>query len=71
MPRYVVIINANPRKPSIIGMVIGASLFVVGAWLLYLDWKALLSFLKIFAGFFLVLLGLGTFLSALMQRGYA
>jgi|GEM_PF-2676529 len=65
-----VMVNVSPRKPSILGMVAGAAFFIVGVWLLYLDWKTLLQLLKLFAGFFLVLLGLGTFLGALMRRTY-
>lgn len=65
-----VMINVTPRKPSIVGMVIGAVLFIVGVWLISLDWNTLLTLIKLFAGFFLVMLGIGIFSAALARRRY-
>jgi len=65
-----VMINVTPRKPSVLGMVIGAALFIVGAWLISLDWETLLTLIKLFAGFFLVMLGIGIFVGAVARRAY-
>jgi uncharacterized membrane protein len=62
-------VNVTPRRPSIIGMVIGAALLVVGAYLLYQDWVQLLTLLKIFVGFFLLLFGLGILTASAARRG--
>lgn len=55
--------NVTPgtRGPgiSIIGLIAGTVFLIVGGWLIYSDWQTLLKFLKLFAGFFLVLFGLG------------
>ncbi len=63
-----VMINVTPRKPSIVSMAIGAALFVVGVWLISLDWKTLVTFIKLFAGFFLVIMGIGTFFAGMTRR---
>jgi hypothetical protein len=65
----VAVVNVTPRKPSVIGIIIGAALLIVGAYLLYLDWKTLLSLLKLFAGFFLLLFGLGILTASAARRG--
>jgi hypothetical protein len=65
-----VMINVTPRKPSIVGMVVGAALFVIGVYLLFNQWDQLKALLLIFAGFFLLLLGLGIFFGALARRVY-
>jgi len=52
-------VNVTPRKPSVFGIVLGSVLTIVGVYLLYLDFAILLTLLKIFAGFFLLLFGLG------------
>lgn len=51
--------NVTRSKISIFGLVAGAIFAVVGAWLLWSDRDVLLSFIKIFAGLFLLLFGLG------------
>jgi fucose permease len=61
-------VNVTPRRPSIIGMVIGAALLIVGVWLLWSDFETLLKFLKIFAGFFLLLFGLGVLTASAARR---
>ncbi len=66
-----VMINVTPRKPSIIGMAIGAALAVIGVWLLALDWTTLVRLIKLFAGLFLLLIGIGTFTASLARRRYA
>jgi len=63
-----VMVNVTPRKPSILGMIIGAALFIVGAWLISLDWQTLITLIKLFAGFFLLILGLGIFTAAFARR---
>ena len=65
---FMAMVNVTPRRPSVIGIVIGIALLIVGAWLLYLDWQALLSLLKIFVGFFLVLFGLGILTASAARR---
>jgi len=61
-------VNVTPRKPSMVGIVIGIALIIVGVWLLYLDFKMLLSLLKLFAGFFLLLFGLGVLTASATRR---
>jgi threonine/homoserine/homoserine lactone efflux protein len=61
-------VNVTPRRPSIIGVFIGAALLVLGVWLLYTEWKNLLPLLKIFGGFFLVLFGLGVLTASAARR---
>jgi fucose permease len=62
-------VNVTPRRPSIIGIVIGACLLVVGAYLLWLGRDTLWQFIKIFAGFFLLLFGLGILTASAARRG--
>jgi hypothetical protein len=62
-------VNVTPRRPSIIGIVIGAALLILGVWLLWNEWATLLPLLKIFGGFFLLLFGLGIFTASLTRRG--
>ncbi len=64
------VINVTPRKPSVIGIVVGIALFAVGVWLIALDWETLVKLIKLFAGFFLVMLGLGIFTAAIARRAY-
>ncbi len=66
-----VMINVTPRKPSVVGMAIGAALAVVGIWLLALDWATLLTLIKLFAGLFLLLIGIGIFTASFARRRYA
>lgn len=61
-------VNVTPRRPSIVGIVIGAALLILGVWLLYTEWQQLLQFLKIFGGFFLVLFGLGVLTASAARR---
>lgn len=52
---------------SLIGFLAGLVFLIVGGWLIYSDWETLLKFLKLFAGFFLLLFGLGV-LGASIRR---
>lgn len=61
-------VNVTPRKVSIVGIVIGAALLIVGVWLIWSDFETLLRFLKLFAGFFLVLFGLGVLTASAARR---
>ncbi len=61
-------VNVTPRRPSIIGMVIGAALAIVGGWLLYRNFDTLLPLLQLFAGFFLLLFGVGILLGSVARR---
>jgi hypothetical protein len=61
-------VNVTPRKPSIIGIIVGAALLVLGGWLLYTEWRNLLPLLKIFGGFFLLLFGLGVLTASAARR---
>lgn len=61
-------VNVTPRKISIVGIVIGAALLIVGVWLIWSDFETLLKFLKLFAGFFLVLFGLGVLTASAARR---
>lgn len=61
-------VNVTPRRLSITGLVVGAALLVVGVWLIWLDFELLLGFLKLFAGFFLVLFGLGILTASAARR---
>jgi len=61
-------VNVTPRRPSIIGILIGAALLIVGVWLLWSDFETLLKFLKLFVGFFLVLFGLGVLTASAARR---
>lgn len=61
-------VNVTPRRPSIIGMIFGAGMLVLGVWLLYTEWDNLLPLLKIFGGFFLLLFGLGIFTASVARR---
>jgi len=61
-------VNVTPRRPSLIGIVIGLALVLVGGWLLVNQWDTLLPLLKIFAGFFLLLFGLGIFTASAARR---
>jgi sulfite exporter TauE/SafE len=61
-------VNVTPKRPSIIGMVIGLALLFVGAYLLYVRWEQLKDLLFIFAGFFLLLFGLGIFTASVARR---
>jgi hypothetical protein len=59
--------GAQGARISIIGFIAGTVFLIVGGWLIYSDWQTLLKFLKLFAGFFLVLFGLGV-VGASMRR---
>ncbi len=59
--------GAHGPRMSIIGFIAGTIFLIVGGWLIYSDWQTLLKFLKLFAGFFLVLFGLGV-VGASMRR---
>jgi len=60
--------NVTPnRRVSVIGLVAGFVFLIVGGWLIVSDWETLLAFFKLFAGFFLVLFGLGV-LGASVRR---
>jgi hypothetical protein len=61
-------VNVTPRRPSIIGMLIGLALLIGGAYLLYTQWEALKDLLLIFAGFFLVLFGMGILTASAARR---
>ncbi|HIH23906.1 TPA: hypothetical protein HA251_02625 [Candidatus Woesearchaeota archaeon] len=61
-------VNVTPRKISIVGVVVGAALLIVGVWLIWSDFETLLKFLKLFAGFFLVLFGLGVLTASAARR---
>lgn len=61
-------VNVTPKKPNILGIIIGIALLVVGVFLLYLDWQTLLALMKIFVGFFLVLFGLGILTASAARR---
>lgn len=63
-------VNANPRTPSIIGIIIGAALVVLGVWLLVMSWDQLLTLIKVFGGLFLVLFGLGILTASAFARRY-
>lgn len=60
--------NVTPHPLRILGLVIGVAFVIVGGWLIYSDWQTLLKFLKLFAGFFLLLLGLGVVSANLRWR---
>jgi hypothetical protein len=62
-------VNVTPRRPSIIGIIVGAALLILGVWLLWNEWDTLLPLLKIFGGFFLLLFGLGIFTASIARRG--
>jgi sulfite exporter TauE/SafE len=63
------IVNVTPRRPSFIGIIIGLALAVVGVYLLFLQWERLKELLLIFAGFFLLLFGLGILTASAARRG--
>ena len=63
------IVNVTPRRPSIVGVVIGVILTIVGAYLLWDNRQTVLEFIFIFAGFFLVLFGLGVLTASIARRG--
>ena len=62
-------VNVTPRRPSIIGIIIGLALLIVGVYLLYIQWEQLKGLLLIFAGFFLTLFGLGIVTASAARRG--
>ena len=60
--------NITPNPWNIVGLAFGIAFVVVGGWLLYSDWEILVKFIKIFVGFFLLLLGLGVVSANLRWR---
>jgi sulfite exporter TauE/SafE len=66
---FMAMVNVTPRKPSVIGILIGAALIVVGVYLMYRQWEQLWKLLQIFAGFFLLLFGLGILTASAARRG--
>jgi hypothetical protein len=59
--------NITPKPMSIVGLAIGVISLVGGGWLIYSDFATFLKFVKLFVGFFLLLLGLGI-VSASLRR---
>lgn len=51
--------NVTHARFSILGLIAGSIFVVVGAWLLWSDRELLFRFIKVFAGFFLLMFGLG------------
>jgi hypothetical protein len=51
--------NVTPHPLNLLGIAIAVLCLLAGGWLLYSDWHTLLQFLKLFLGFFLLILGLG------------
>jgi len=60
--------NVTPHPLNILATLVGICLILVGGWLIYSDFETLLKFLKLFAGFFLLLFGLSILLTSLRVR---
>jgi sulfite exporter TauE/SafE len=65
---FMAMVNVTPRRPSLLGIIVGLALAVVGGYLLFRNWDRLKELLMIFAGFFLLLFGLILFTASAARR---